>query len=44
MAKATPAPDIFVRVDDRGDGTGAQNECDETNNIAVAELLCAFVG
>ncbi len=38
------ALDIFIRVDDTGDGTGEQNECDETNNTAEGQLMCAFVG
>jgi len=29
---------FFARVDDKGDGTGTQNECDEENNEATATL------
>jgi len=30
----------FVRADDRGDGMGIHNECDETNNVATSTFLC----
>ena len=30
----------FARADDRGDGTGLHNECDETNNVTVGTFNC----
>jgi len=30
----------FVRADDRGDGTGLHNECNEDNNTVASSFLC----
>ncbi|MBN8609529.1 MAG: hypothetical protein J0L92_03035 [Deltaproteobacteria bacterium] len=35
---------FFVRVDDGGDGTGENNECQEGNNVSEATYDCGSVG
>ncbi len=35
---------FFVRVDDVGDGTGENNECDETDNVATGTYDCSSIG
>jgi len=36
--------DLYIRVDDRGDGKGERNECNENNNTSYAKTQCKAPG